>query len=140
MTVEAALSAYLDEIGAPGFVWGEHDCAQLVAGWVARRSGHDVAAAHPYDGEAAAGALVAAAGGLPQLGGAVAASAGWVPVSAPRIGDVAVVRFLRGELFGIVAGRHVIAATEGGLARLFKAGIVAAWGPPPAGVASTHNG
>lgn len=136
MNIEADLSAYLDALDAPAFAYGSHDCARLVAGWVARRTGHDAAAAFAYADEAGAQAHIDAAGGMVPLGAAVALAAGWVPVAAPRFGDVAVVRFLRGDLFGIVAGRHVLAATEGGMARLLKAGILAAWGPAPEAVSA----
>ncbi|WP_161796833.1 DUF6950 family protein [Devosia soli] len=76
-----------------GFVWGQTDCALLLADW-AIACGHSDPAPHlrgQYDTEDGCRAILAAAGGLPNVVQACAASIGLKPLHEPEFGAVAVI-------------------------------------------------
>lgn len=88
----ARFERFTDQNTVP-FVWGQSDCALLIADWVVA-NGYPDPAAHlrgTYDTEEACAALLAAAGGLSAVVAACAAAADLKPILEPAFGCVAVI-------------------------------------------------
>ena len=130
------------------WTWGEWDCALCPADWV-MALGHPDPAAHlreTYHTAHGAARVVRQAGGMVALWTEVAARAGARPVTAPRKGDVGLIRLpdfeqprpellaeatpvsLR-ELAGAVCigGRHWATASAEGIGMLNDPAVVMAW-------------
>lgn len=88
----ARLERFADASTVP-FVWGQSDCALLIADWVLA-NGYADPAAHlrgTYDNEDACAAILEADGGLSTVVGACAHAAGLRPILEPAFGCVAVI-------------------------------------------------
>lgn len=96
--------AYLREAARRPFAWGRSDCSLFMADWVLRASGVDPAAPLRGRYRTALGAArhVRRRGGMEAMGRALAEAAGLPVTSAPRPGDIGLVRDpLAGPLFAI---------------------------------------
>lgn len=113
------LETFWGEVAGRAVDYVDWDCCQYLAAWIGRHRG--VAAGFKgYRGEREALWKVHLAGGLVPLLTALASDAGLAPVTAPRRGDVGVVR-VRGALGttavgGIFAGRRWGVLSTRGLA------------------------
>lgn len=107
------LMAYIEaELGKP-VAWGRDgsDCSSWAARWVERETGKRLGLP-AYRDEAEARALMAEAGGLVNLWNDVLGRAGLFPTVEPGIGDVGVLRMLRGQS-GCIFGANGTAFVRG---------------------------
>ena len=123
------LEQHLNNLAREPFAWGTRDCALVVADWIAARRGVDPAAGWRgrYASEAECSGLLRAAGHLPRIFARLAREHGIARTTAPRPGDVAVVR-IGAMWFGAVmtpTGRWAVKAGDG--LSSGKARVVAAW-------------
>lgn len=124
------LHAFLVELTARDFRYGETDCALVLGEWWARRHGADPAChlRGTYHDDAGCEAVLAAGGQLPRLVARLARSVGAARTSEPQPGDVAVVRMLRTWWGAIMtpSGKWAI-KSGGGLYVTQNCRVVAAW-------------
>ena len=125
----AALSAYLTQMRATGFVYGKSDCACFAAGAVEAMTGIDpMAEIRGYASIAGAhGALKQT--GARDLADLLARSFAEIHPSEARYGDLGLFETDGpfGYAIGVVTGERVMAMSENGLDSLDRAGMARAF-------------
>lgn len=126
--VEARLAAFLRGVAGRRFSLGQHDCGLLLADWCFAERGVDPAEPirGAYDTVDEAKQLLNVSS-LPMVFGRLCRGAGIRLTTTPEYGDICMI-----ELGGAVRGAirtagYVVLAEGGGISRVNKARLVAAW-------------
>ncbi len=113
---------------AEPFVRPDHDCVGFVCSWLLKATGTDPGAhLRSYSGLAAAERIIRRHGGFLPLWASCMAAAGFQETSAPRLGDVGVVRDAAGQQVAAIRMRGAWAGKSATGVQIERFPMLAAW-------------